>query len=149
MQPCEQGDTGVDIESNETAPARTSADAVRPGRLRGRCLAALVTFTALLTLPLQAEAQTTLVSNTGQTSDGTLGDSRDRAQAFTTGANSGGYTLSSVEIISADADGRRYRCLRVHGRRERLRDFNLHGAHSTFKLRGRNPRVHRQYDARG
>ncbi len=64
-----------------------------------------MTFTALLTLPLQAEAQTTLVSNTGQTSDGTLGDSRDRAQAFTTGANSGGYTLSSVEIISADAEG--------------------------------------------
>ena len=55
--------------------------------------------------PLQAEAQTTLVSNTGQTSDGTLGDSRDRAQAFTTGANSGGYTLSSVEIISADVEG--------------------------------------------
>ena len=59
----------------------------------------------LLALPLQAEAQTTLVSNTGQTSDGTLGDSRDRAQAFTTGANSGGYTLSSVEIISADVEG--------------------------------------------
>ena len=105
MQLHEQVDTGVDVGSNETAPARTSADAVRPGRLRGRCLAALVTFTALLTLPLQAEAQTTLVSNTGQTSDGTLGDSRDRAQAFTTGANSGGYTLSSVEIISADAEG--------------------------------------------
>ena len=45
MQPCEQGDTGVDIESNETAetaPARTSADAGRPGRLRGRRLAAAV-----------------------------------------------------------------------------------------------------------
>ena len=64
----------------------------------------LVVLPALLALPLQAEAQTTLVSNTGQTSDGTLGDSRDRAQAFTTGANSGGYTLSSVEIISADAE---------------------------------------------
>ena len=56
-------------------------------------------------LPLQAEAQTTLVSNTGQTSEGSLGDSRDRAQAFTTGTNSRGYTLSSVEIISADPEG--------------------------------------------
>ena len=35
MQPREQGDTGVDVGSNEIA--RTSAD---PGRLRGRCLAA-------------------------------------------------------------------------------------------------------------
>ena len=38
----------------------------------------------LLALPLQAEAQTTLVSNTGQTSEGHIGDSRDLAQAFTT-----------------------------------------------------------------
>ena len=38
MQPREQVDTGVDVGSNETA--RTSADAGRPGRLRGRCLAA-------------------------------------------------------------------------------------------------------------
>ena len=63
MQPREQGDTGVDVGSNETAPARRSAD---PGRLRGRCLAArglaaglLVAVAALLTLPLQAEAQGT------------------------------------------------------------------------------------------
>ena len=62
MQPREQGDTGVDIESNETAetaetaPARTSADAGRPGRLRGRRLAAavLVAGAGLLALPLQA-----------------------------------------------------------------------------------------------
>ena len=47
-----------------------------------------------------------LVSNTGQTADATpAGGARDRAQAFTTGANSGGYTLSSVEFIYADIDG--------------------------------------------
>ncbi len=45
MQPHEQDDTGVDVGSNETGSARTSADAGRPGRgLRprpsGRCLAA-------------------------------------------------------------------------------------------------------------
>ena len=76
MQPREQGDTGVDVGSNETA--RTSADAGRPGRLRGRCLAAsrslaaglLVAGAGLLALPLQAEAQkTTFVSNTGQSTD--------------------------------------------------------------------------------
>ena len=41
----------------------------------------------------------TLVSNTGQTNGGTgtLG-SHDRAQAFTIGGNSAGYTLTSVEI---------------------------------------------------
>ena len=74
MQPREQGDTGVDVGSNETA--RTSADAGRPGRLRGRCLAArgltaglLVAVAGLLALPLQAQAQTKiLVSNVGHRS---------------------------------------------------------------------------------
>ena len=64
MQPREQGDTGVDVGSNETAPARTSADPWRPGRLRGRCLAArglatglLVAVAGLLALPLQVQVQ--------------------------------------------------------------------------------------------
>ena len=77
MQPCEQGDTGVDVGSNETASPRTSAGAGRPERLRGRFLAArgltaglLVAVAALLTLPLQVQAQTTLVSNMGQTTPG-------------------------------------------------------------------------------
>ena len=92
MQPCEQGDTGVDIESNETAP----------GRLRGRCLVAglLVAVAGLLALPLQVQAQTRiLVSNVGTSSGGhgSLIDF-DQAQAFTTGSKSAGYTLTSVEI---------------------------------------------------
>ena len=72
MQPREQGDTGVDVGSHETAPARTSADAGRPGRLRGRCLAArgltaglLVAVAGLLALPAPAQTQT-LVSNVGR-----------------------------------------------------------------------------------
>ncbi len=56
----------------------------------------------LLAAPQQADAQRarTLVSNIrgGDTS----GASVDRAQRFTTGLNSGGYTLSSIEIFSAD-----------------------------------------------
>ena len=114
MQPREQ----VDVGSNETAPARTSADPGRPGRLRGRpgrlrgrCLAArglaaglLVTVAGLLVLvlalplPLQAQSKI-LVSNVGQVNSGfsSLIDF-DLAQAFTTGSNSAGYTLKSVEI---------------------------------------------------
>ena len=105
MQPREQVDTGVDVGSNETA--RTSADPGRPGRLRGRCLAArglaaglLVAVAALLALPLQAQAQSrTLVSNLGQ-SNATASSffDVDVAQAFTTGSNSAGYTLTSVEL---------------------------------------------------
>ena len=56
----------------------------------------------LLAAPQQADAQRarTLVSNIrgGDTS----GASIDRAQRFTTGDNSGGYTLSSIEIFSGD-----------------------------------------------
>ena len=68
MQPREQVDTGVDVGSHETAPARRSAD---PGRLRGRCLATrglaagfLVAVAGLLALPLQAQAQTEVWSST-------------------------------------------------------------------------------------
>ena len=105
MQPREQVDTGVDVGSNETG--RTSADPGRPGRLRGRCLAArglaaglLVAVAGLLALPLPLQAQSKiLVSNVGQVNSGasSLIDF-DVAQAFTTGSNSAGYTLKSVEI---------------------------------------------------
>ena len=49
-----------------------------------------------------ASAQQTpsvLVSNTGQDGTTTLRFTLDRAQAFTTGANSGGYTLTSVDLM--------------------------------------------------
>ena len=46
-----------------------------------------------------AEAQTTLVSNVGQTRSGSLGlDTHEGAQAFTTGDNSDGYTVTSVGL---------------------------------------------------
>ena len=92
-----------------TADARLKRTKPRSRHLRSLAARAacgiLMAVAGLLALPLQAEAQTTLVSNTGQTADVTRGDNRDRAQAFTTGASSGGYTLSSVEIISGDLDG--------------------------------------------
>ena len=104
MQPREQGDTGVDVGSHETAPARRSAD---PGRGRVRSLAAgLVAFAALLALPLQAEAQkTTFVSNTGQSTDPDVREVGPhghlwqlQAQQFRTGDNEGGYTLSTIQV---------------------------------------------------
>ena len=62
---------------------------------------------AALVLAVSAQAQMveTLISNTGQGSTFSYKTVLDRAQPFTTGANSGGYTLSSVEIISLDTEG--------------------------------------------
>ena len=91
MQPCEQGDTGVDIESNETAETAAGL---------------LVAVAGLLALPLQAEAQkTTFVSNTGQSTNpdvrrvGPHGHLWQlQAQEFSTGDNEGGYTLSTIQV---------------------------------------------------
>ena len=86
-----------------------------PGRLRARPLAArglaaglLVAVAALLTLPLQAQAQkTTFVSNTGQSTARSLrgiGPTGvgsffySQAQRFSTGSNEGGYTLSAIQV---------------------------------------------------
>ena len=53
-----------------------------------------------------AEAQTVQVSNVGQTRSGSLGlDTHEGAQAFTTGDNSDGYTVTSVGLdLSSGAD---------------------------------------------
>ena len=107
MQLHEQDDTGVDVGSNETGSARTSADPGRPGRGRLRPLAAgLAAFAALVALPLQAQAQkTTFVSNTGQSTDPDVREVGPhghlwqlQAQQFRTGDNEGGYTLSTIQV---------------------------------------------------
>ncbi len=64
-------------------------------------LAALLLAVALVAgIPTGAQAQTTaLVSNLGQADGGYLGlVPSDRAQAFTTGSNSTGYTLDSADV---------------------------------------------------
>ena len=48
-------------------------------------------------------AGTTLVSNTGQGGDASARFTTDHGQAFTTGYNLTGYTVTSVEIISQDS----------------------------------------------
>ncbi|MCY4447789.1 MAG: SwmB domain-containing protein [Chloroflexi bacterium] len=45
-----------------------------------------------------AESEVTLVSNTGQSQSSTGNFTNDRAQAFTTGSNTGGYRLTSVAV---------------------------------------------------
>ena len=55
--------------------------------------------------PQQAQAQTTpqtLVSNLGQIADGFGGMGNDHAQAFTSGDNAMGYTVTSVDIQFRD-----------------------------------------------
>ena len=74
-----------------------------------RLAASLLVFAVLGTaLPSPAAAQTaiSLISNTGQT-DGDFGalHSFDQAQAFTTGANAAGYTLTGVDIDFAAYSG--------------------------------------------
>ena len=74
-----------------------------------RCIAAVpaavlaLLILASLSVPAQAA---TFVSNTGQTqSNDNANRGWARAQPFTTGSSTGGYTLSGVDIVSADTDG--------------------------------------------
>ncbi|MYC87358.1 MAG: hypothetical protein F4X22_03845 [Gemmatimonadales bacterium] len=69
-----------------------------PGRAAALALALLAL--SAMTAPAPAAAQSVLVSNIGQANTG--GDSPlvsfDLAQGFTTGSNTGGYTLTSVDV---------------------------------------------------
>ena len=88
-----------------------------PARALRFLAAALLLAAALIALPHQAHAQdATLVKNTGQTSaagEQIVGHSGSNkftlAQAFTTGANTGGYTVSQVKVLfgsSTDSNAR-------------------------------------------
>ena len=73
--------------------------------LRGARGAAFALAALALGVPGEAEAQDVLfVSNLNQGQDSNSSDTRDRAQRFTTGSNPAGYTLTSVEIKSEDAE---------------------------------------------
>ena len=95
----------------------TGGRAAAPARsARAAAVAILLAFAALLALPLQAQAQTTIkmVGNgASSTSFSYLGTNssasyRELAQQFTTGSNSHGYTLSTASIwfssLPASAD---------------------------------------------
>ena len=97
------------MKSVSSAPPPIKSDGVAspvPGVSPSLLLLALLLVSFLLLGAGTAQAQTTLVSNTGQTSDGggllvgyTGPTSHwSRALSFTTGSNSLGYTLSAVDV---------------------------------------------------
>ena len=92
--------------SELSRPSRRSAPSAWR-RTRGWLLPVLAA-TIIFAPPfaLTAEAQTTLVGNVDQTRSGSLGfDTHEGAQAFTTGDNSDGYTVTSVGLdMSLGAD---------------------------------------------
>ena len=98
------------VDTREPDPRLKSAK-TRSGRLRSLATRAacgvLVVIAAAVALPAQAQAQAqVLVSNIGQANFGGAHLYEfDLAQTFTTGSNSAGYTLTSVELdIEAAAD---------------------------------------------
>ncbi len=71
---------------------------------RALAAAALLALPLLAALAPAAQAQDTLVTNTGQASN--RGDGYELATFFTTGTNAAGYTLSTVDIALGTASGR-------------------------------------------
>ena len=66
----------------------------------------LAAATLMLGFPAPAHAQTVLVSNTGQSNAGqTSVNPNDHAQGFTTGQNTLGYSLTSIELDVGVAPG--------------------------------------------
>ena len=82
---------------------RTQGRIRQAGALVGACL--VLALATLCSTPAAAQSETTLISNIGQGNLSSASFSNDRAQQFTTGSNSAGYTVSSIDIVSTDAEG--------------------------------------------
>ena len=98
------------LETGKLRPVGASA-ALPGGGLR-RTSSALLLLAAALALFLfggggvgQARMPQTLVSNTAQASDSDVSYTTDHGQAFATGYNLTGYTVTGVKIISEDPEG--------------------------------------------
>ena len=104
---------GHPSSQSASAAARPAGFARLAGARRGlvhsvRTLAAgaLLALVGALALPATAQAQTTFVSNLGQTDysgSSTVSPSSPRAQQFETGSNPGGYTLTEIVVNIRDA----------------------------------------------
>ena len=99
--------------AGETLPAsghgsgRSAAAVCHVAVLKRRVAATLLlALVAMLTVPIQAQAQsvTTLVSNHGQ-SVYSISSSTFQAQSFVTGANAGGYTITEVQMRLSSVGG--------------------------------------------
>ena len=84
--------------------SRTTGPIARSGR-RAACAALLLVAVLGTALPAAAQSVVTFVSNAGQGRLHQDDTNFDRAQAFTTGSNASGYTLSSAAFVSSDAQG--------------------------------------------
>ena len=73
--------------------------------LRLAALGLLALFAALAAGPAAAQTTVTFVSNIGQTQTTSVEGTNERAQVFTIGTNTAGYTLSSIDIASIDVAG--------------------------------------------
>ena len=104
-RPASSSDSLASSTARAAAGVRHAALRLRPG-LRPVLAAALLALPLLAGLPTGAEAQTTqtFVSNTGQADGANANLSSDLAQAFTTGTNSAGYSLRSVDVEFAVID---------------------------------------------
>ena len=91
---------GQTVSLNYTVPASNPVQDTA-----GNDAAALTDQAVTNNTPAAPGMLSTLVSNTGQGDISGWNSSRRRAQRFTTGAHANDYTLSSVEIVSADAEG--------------------------------------------
>ena len=98
------------LETGKLRPVGASA-ALPGGGLR-RTSSALLLLAAALALFLfggggvgQARTTQTLVSNTAQASDSDVSYTTDHGQAFSTGYNLTGYTVTGVKIISENPEG--------------------------------------------
>ena len=98
-RPASSSDSLASSRARAAAGVRHGAPRLRRG-LRPVLAAALLALPLLAALPTGAEAQTTqtFVSNTGQADGARYALSTDYAMAFTTGSNSEGYSLRSVEV---------------------------------------------------
>ena len=111
--------TGLPGDSLDTATAGATATVAGSGAWQfsltacntGGCSDPAVKTVEVKAVPkqegVQGQAATALVSNIGQssTTDRDLDDFNATAQGFTTGSNTGGYTLTSIEVSIGDADG--------------------------------------------
>ena len=94
-------------------PRENAATLLRGARAAALALAAL----AVLALGVPAGAQAAvLVSNIGQADGSDGGLNFDHAQAFTTGTNTGGYSLTSVEVEFASIKVSQQQLLSAFGR---------------------------------
>ena len=103
---CARREAGAHRPAPST-PAASSRPESRPGRFRTRLSFLLPAFALLLgalgLFDAAPAAADVLVSNIGQTADtGVPTDNHTQAQAFGTGSNAGGYTLTSIEAVVVD-----------------------------------------------